>query len=109
MGDPATTGSSDARGSARSGGKGSRTKIMKLFALLLFSLSNLYGVTCPSGTTHIQGVKTLPDLSLAYGTIVVKGPSSPSGSVLSSTVTITFGANGAYNFCLARGKYNANL
>jgi hypothetical protein len=85
---------------------------MKLFLLFLsLALSNIYGVTCPSGTTHIQGVFPLPDGSPAYGKILLKGPSSPSGSVLSTTMTVSFGALGAYDFCLTGGpaaKYTAS-
>jgi hypothetical protein len=84
---------------------------MKLFLLLSLSL-NLYAVTCPSGTTHIQDTPLLSDGSPAYGKILVKGPSSPAGSVLSTTITITIGTVApTVDACLAGGvatKYTAS-
>jgi hypothetical protein len=76
---------------------------MKLF-LLLFSLANLYGVTCPSGVTHIlDNLKTSDGSTPAYGKLLLKGPSNPSGSVLSTTTSVTIGANGLVDFCLVGG------
>src|SRR5436305_10616853 len=75
---------------------------MKLFALLFLSLPAF--CACPSGVTHIvdtllSGDGTTP----AYGKILVSGPSSPAGSVVSSTISVTIGSGGAVDFCLAGG------
>lgn len=76
-----------------------------LFLFLTLSLP-LYAVTCPSGTTHIVSTVTTADGTAAFGKISAKGPSSPSGSVASTTVTITIGTAGAVDFCLVGGVAN---
>jgi hypothetical protein len=85
---------------------------MKLFLLLLFSLANsLFALTCPSGTTHIvDALFTQDGITPVGGKNLLKGPSSPSGSVLSTSSTITIGAGGVVDFCLVGGvatKYTA--
>lgn len=76
---------------------------MKTF-LLSFVLALPAFCACPSGVTHIvdtllSGDGTTP----AYGKILVSGPSSPAGSVVSSTISVTIGTGGSVDFCLAGG------
>jgi hypothetical protein len=75
-----------------------------IVALLLLSVAALHAVTCPSGTTHIVDTLLTGDgVTPAFGKILVSGPSSPSGSTLSTTITITIGTGGAVDFCLLGG------
>lgn len=78
---------------------------MKLLSVLLLCSPLIYAV-CPSGTTHIVSTVTTADGTAAFGKISAKGPSSPSGSVASTTVTVTIGTAGAVDFCLVGGVAN---
>ncbi len=67
---------------------------------------------CPAGWTHIVDNLVRADGSAPLGTIAVRGPSAPAGPVVASTVTVTIGAAGLVDFCLAGGpgwKYDATF
>src|SRR4051794_9906103 len=66
-----------------------RIEFMKTILLVLFTLLPAFPVTCPSGSTHIVDTLLTGDGSTpAQGKILAKGPTSPSGSVLSTSLTI---------------------
>lgn len=74
--------------------------------LLLLALSLPLYAVCPGGTTRIVSTVTTADGVAAFGRISAKGPTSPSGSVASTTISITIGTAGAVDFCLAGGVAN---
>jgi hypothetical protein len=83
---------------------------MKFLTLFLFAFP-CFSVTCPSGSTHIVDTLLTGDgVTPVFGKIIAKGPSSPSGSVLSTSLTISIGTGGSVDFCLVGGpavKYTA--
>jgi hypothetical protein len=78
----------------------------KLLMVWMVAAGVAAAATCAAWITHVVDQIKLADDSWATGRYLVCGPSIPYGvlpAVAKSNTTVTIGANGSVDFCLAGG------